>query len=163
MLNSADACRGGFPCDITGLKEAMSCGAYHGPEGSLVGPIASVIDIKRRTFCDQLNPSEPDWPAAKHLDVIAKFTAAHPVIARHVARLQGGFFYRVPAGAGFDKTTATSVREFGEFLQAIASGTELLTPSKLAQVRKEGAEAMAAIKASMDVIEKRAADAGVKA
>jgi hypothetical protein len=160
-LNSVEACRGGFPCDLRVLKEAAHCGVYHGPEGSLVQRIATAINIKPGTLSDQINPNEPDYPQAKNLEAIAILTDSHPVIAQYFARLQGGFFFRVKAGSDVDKATATSVREFGEFLQVLASG-ELVTPALLAKVRKEGGEAMASIKAAMELVEARAAAAGIK-
>lgn len=163
MLNNLDACRGGFPCEISDLKEAAHCGVYHGPEGSLVPLISAALNIKPRTLNDQLNPNEPDAPSAGNLAAIAVMTTGHPVIARYFANLQAGFFYRVPKGPGFDKATAASVREFGEFLQAVANDGELLTPSKLRRIRKEGSDALAAIKASIEHVEQLAAAAGVTA
>jgi hypothetical protein len=154
MLNGPSACRNGHPCETVGLKETLHCGIAHMPGGSLIEPIATHLDIKPNTLRDYVNPNEPDWPHAKHLDAIAVFTKDHPVIARHYATLQGGFFYKVPATT-FDQATATSVREFGEFLQSLGSGP--LTPPILERIKKEGREAMAAIQAVISGAELRAA------
>ncbi len=154
MLNSPKTCMAGQSCETVGLKEAISCGAQHDPDkGTQVEVIAATLDIKAGTLRDGINPNEPDWLSMKHLDTVAICTANHPVIARHFAKLQGGFFYKV-AGSNFDQSTATSVREFGEFLQSLVSGP--VTPANLERIRKEGTDAMAAIKAAMDSAELRA-------
>ena len=163
MLNSAEACRGGYPCDLTDLKEAAHCGTYHGPDGSQVKRIAAAIGIQPRTLSDQLNPNEPDQPTVKTLEAIAAFTASHPTITRYFGALQGGLLvYRVPQGTAFDTTTASSVREFGEFLQAVATKGNVLTPSTVRRIRKEGEDALRAIKAALEHIEQLAKAAGAK-
>lgn len=159
MLNSPSACKHGHPCDVAGIKEAATCALQHDPErGSQVELVASMLDIKPGTLRDAVNPHEPDWLSMRHFDTVTIATANHPVIARHVAKLQGGFFYKVGAGT-FDQKTATSVKEFGEFLQALTQGP--ITPSVLERVRKEGTEALASIKALMDYAELRAKTEGV--
>jgi hypothetical protein len=155
VLNSPKVCTSGQHCETVGLKEAISCGAEHDPvKGTQVAVIAATLDIKPGTLRDGINPNEPDWLSMRHLDTVAICTASHPVIAKHFAKLQGGFFYTV-TGSNFDQTTATSVREFGEFLQSLVNGA--MTPANLERIRKEGTEAMAAIKAAIDSAELRAA------
>jgi len=159
MLNSPSACKNGHPCDISGIKEAISCGAQHDPDrGSQVDVIAAALDIKPGTFRDGTNPNEPDWLSLKHLDTVATFTANHPVIARHFAKLQGGFFYKVNPATVSEQATAKTIVEFGEFLQALPAGK--ITPQIAARVEKEGAEAMAMIKAVIDAVTLRAAVEG---
>ncbi|MDP2320717.1 MAG: hypothetical protein Q8O42_15420 [Acidobacteriota bacterium] len=161
MLNSPSACRNGHPCQPVGLKESVSCAVYHGPEGSLVDPIATALDLKPGTLRDAINPNEPDWIASKHLDAIARFTAGHPAMAQHFSGLQRGFFYRVDIiGSehdGLTAKTAKSVVEFGEFLQALGAGP--ITPEQLVRLRKEGMEAQAAIQAVVVSAERRLAGA----
>lgn len=153
MLNSPGACRGGHPCEPVGLKETLHCAISHMPGGSLVEPIAAHFEIKPNTLRDYINPNEPDWPHPKHLDLVAVLTKDHPVIAQHFAALQGGFFYKLPATT-FDQATATSVKEFGEFLQSLGAGP--ITPQILERIRKEGTEAMASIQAVISGAELRA-------
>jgi len=161
MMNSPKICIGGEHCEPAGLKEAMSCALQHDPErGSRIEVVAAILDIKPGTLRDGINPNEPDWLAPKHYDTVAICTADHPVIAKHFAHRQGGFFYKVSGSSSFDQTTATSVREFGEFLQSLVNGP--VTPAHLDRITKEGTEAMAAIKAAIDSAVLRAAVAVAK-
>ena len=148
MLNSPSACKSGHPCDVNGIKEAASCALQHDPDkGSQVEHVAAILDIKPGTLRDGINPNEPDWLSLKHLDTVAICTASHPVIARHFARLQGGVFYKVD-GRQFDRSVATCVVEFGQFLQSVAVDRPL-TKAAIERLEKEGEEAIAAIAKAM--------------
>lgn len=145
MLNSPSACKNGHPCEATGIKEATTCALQHDPErGSQVELVASMLDIKPGTLRDAVNPHEPDWLSMRHFDTVVIATASHPVIARHVAKLQGGVFYKVD-GREFNRSIANVVVEFGQFLQSVPPGDTPLTSDQVNRLDKEGEEAIAAI------------------
>lgn len=146
--------------DLQGFAEALDHLAHNSPN-----PLARMAErIGRKPNYLRKACSRHDDAHPFRGDLIVPMTLAsadHPdrcnyVLVEYVARGVGGIFVRVPANTGRFGVTPNVLREVGEYLQALASGSAdaRYTRAEAVRIRREGMEVVAAILADLEHVDR---------
>ena len=148
MTSSFKLCTSGERrCQPETIREAWYCQVHHST--FRLEAIAGELGISPSALSDAVNPNgDGSLLAARHHEPVLELTPDNTAVMAFYGRRRGEVVIKLPSGGTqVDATTATVVREFGEFLtkHAEARGDRQVTAQEASEIEVEGNQAIRAI------------------
>lgn len=133
---------------LADVLHAVVCETKDAPAKAL----ADRIGVRYGYLLDAANPDREEVQFQARWIVPLTLASKNDAIVRYLAEAVGGVFYRVQHDQPADEHTSRALKEFGDYLHAVAvaAADRVYTPAEARIVEEQGLEAVTAILAHID-------------